>query len=99
MMGCLARQSSVQEAIDHASLHNRERLFGLLLGVIAEHVSQHLGVEDAAGRRDEGAEILLPVESIAEADALGSEVCGRDAGALISGDLHPLPVLARGPSA
>ena len=35
MMGCLARQSSLQEAINHASLHNRERLVGLILGIIA----------------------------------------------------------------
>src|SRR3954471_19067744 len=60
---------------------------------------QDLGIEDAAGRRDEGAEILLPVKSIAEADALGSEMLSGDARALIGGDLDPLPVLTRGPGA
>ena len=46
------------------------------LGVIAEHVRQHLGVEDAARCRDEGPEILLLVERVAEPDALGGEVRG-----------------------
>ena len=55
-------------------MHNRERLFGLLLLVIAEHMRQHLGVKDAARRRDEGSEILLPVESISQANALGGEM-------------------------
>ena len=44
----------------------------VLLGIIAKHMRQHFGVEDATRRRDEGAEILLPVESVAEADALGA---------------------------
>src|SRR5438552_1731891 len=99
MMGCLARQSSLQEAIDHASLHNRGRLVGLVLTVIAEHVRQHLGIEDAAGRRDEGAEVLLPVKSVAKSDALGGEMLGGNARTLISGDLHTLPVFAGGPGA
>ena len=89
----------MQEAIDHASMHNWDRLFGLLLGIIAEHMRQDLGVEDAARRGDEGAEILLPVESIAEADALGSKMRSGDARALIGSDLHALPVFVRGPGA
>ena len=48
--GAWPKPSLLQEAIDHASLHNRERLLGLLLGVIAKHVREHLGVEDAARR-------------------------------------------------
>ena len=64
----------LQEAIGNPSLQNGGRLVGLILGVIAEHMRQHLGVEDAARRRDEGAEILLPVESIAKSDALGGEM-------------------------
>ena len=60
---------------------------------------QHLGVEDAAWRRDEGAEVLLPVESVAETDTLGGKMLSGNARTLISGDLHALPVFARGPSA
>ena len=89
----------MQEAIDYPSFHNRERLFGLLLSVIAKHVSQHLCIEDAARRRDEGTEILLPIESIAKADALGSEMRSRDARTLISGNLHAFPVFVRTPGA
>jgi hypothetical protein len=48
--GRLARQSSLQEAIGYPSLHHERRLVALLVGVIAEHVRQHLGVEDAARR-------------------------------------------------
>jgi hypothetical protein len=48
--GRLARESSLQEAIGNPSLHNGSWLVGLLLGVIAEQVRQHLGVEDAARR-------------------------------------------------
>jgi len=40
----------LQEAISYPSLHKQSRLGGLSLGIIAEHVRQHLGVEDAAGR-------------------------------------------------
>src|SRR5829696_1980977 len=47
----------------------------------------------------QGAEILLPIESITEANALGGKMLSRNARALISGDLHPLPVFARGPGA
>ena len=59
------QRASLQQAIGYPALHNRGWPVGLLVGVIAEHVGQHLGVEDAARRRDEGAEILLPVESVA----------------------------------
>src|SRR3954447_7487158 len=69
----------LQEAIDYPALLNRGRAIGLVPTVITEHMSQHLGVEDAARRRDEGTEILLPIESIAEADALSSQMRGRDA--------------------
>src|SRR4051812_45230882 len=47
----------------------------------------------------EGAEILLSVECISETDTLGDEMGSGNARALIGGNLHPLPVLARGPSA
>jgi len=40
----------LQEAIGYPSLHHDGRLVALLLGVIAEHVRQHLGVKDAARR-------------------------------------------------
>ena len=40
----------LQEAIGYPSLHHGSRLVTLLLGVIAEHVRQHLGIEDAARR-------------------------------------------------
>jgi len=60
-------------------LHKTGRFVRLILGVIAEHVRQHLGVKDTARRRDEGAEALLVVESITQADALGGEMRGRDA--------------------
>ena len=66
---------SLQEAIGYSSLHNGGQLIGLILGVIAEHVRQHLGVEDATRRRDEGSEILLPIESVAKTDTLGGEMC------------------------
>ena len=68
----------MQEAIDYPAFDNRERLFGLLLSVIAKHVSQHLCIEDASRRRDEGTEILLQIERVAKADALGSEMRSRD---------------------
>ena len=55
----------LQKAIDHASRHNWGLPIGLSLTIIAKHVSQHLGIEDASRRRDEGAEILLTVESVA----------------------------------
>src|SRR5215207_1908017 len=89
--GRLARQSSLQEAIGYPSLHHEGRLVALLLGVIAEHVRQHLGIEDAARRRDERAEVLLAVESVAEADALGGKIRRRNARALIGGDFAPAP--------
>jgi len=73
----LAVPGSLQEAIDYASLHHGGRRVGLLLGMIAKHVRQHLGIEDAARRRDEGTEILLSVESIAEADAFGVDIDQR----------------------
>src|SRR5215204_5170338 len=63
--GRLARQSSLQEAIGYPSLHHDGRLVGLILGVIAEHMRQYLGIKDAFRRRDEGAEILLAVERVA----------------------------------
>src|SRR5829696_422531 len=40
----------LQEAIGNPSLQNGGRLVGLILGVIAEHMRQHLGIEDAARR-------------------------------------------------
>src|SRR5829696_1729430 len=90
---------SVQEAIGNPSFHNGYRSLGLLLRVIAKHMREHFGVEDATRRRDEGAEILLSLESIAQANALGGEMSSRDARALIGSDLHTLPVLVRGPGA
>jgi hypothetical protein len=48
--GRLTRQSSLQEAIGNPTSHDRGRLVRLLLGIITEHVRQHLGVEDAAWR-------------------------------------------------
>ena len=42
-------KGSLQEAIDYPALYNRRRAAGLILGVIPEHVREHLGVEDAAG--------------------------------------------------
>ena len=60
---------------------------------------QHLGVEDAARRGDESAEILLPVESVAKPDALRGKVLSRNARTLIGSDLHALPVFARSPGA
>src|SRR5215207_2208830 len=50
-------------------------------------------------RRDQGAEILLPIESVAEADTLRGEMLRGDARALSGGDLHALPVFFRGPGA
>ena len=90
---------SLQEAVGYPSIHNGLGSLWLLLRVIAEHVRQHLGVKDAARRGDESAEILLPIESITEADAFGREMRRGDAWALIGADLHPLPVFARGPGA
>jgi len=55
-------------------LQNGYRSLGIILGIISEHMRQHLGVEDAAGRRDEGAEVLLAVERVAEANALAGEM-------------------------
>jgi hypothetical protein len=45
-----SQRVSLQEAIGNPSLHNGSRLVGLLLDVIAEHMCQHFGVEDAARR-------------------------------------------------
>ena len=42
--------TSLQEAIGYPSFHNGLGSLGLLLRLIAEHMSQHLGVEDAARR-------------------------------------------------
>ena len=36
---------------DRLTDYNDSRLVGLILGVIAEYVRQHLGIEDAARRR------------------------------------------------
>ena len=94
-----ARRGSLQEAIDCSSFQNGYRSLRLILGVIAEHMRQHLGVEDAARRRDEGTEILLSVERVAKADAFSGEMRGGDARTLIGGDLHAFPVFARGPGA
>src|SRR3954470_1144523 len=94
-----AGSGSLQEAIDHASLHNRGRFLALILSSIAEHMRQHLGIKDAARCRDEGAEILLPVESISEADALGGKMLSGNTRTSIGGDLDPLPVFVRGPGA
>ena len=77
------REALLQEAIDNPALHNRGLPVGLSLTIIAKHVSQHLSVEDTARRRDERAEILLSVESVAEADALSREMLSRNARALI----------------
>jgi hypothetical protein len=81
MTGCSRAQgragASLQEALDDPYFHNGHGSLGLSLDVIAEHVRQHLGVEDAARRRHEGAEVLLPIESIAKADALGGEMLRR----------------------
>ena len=66
----------MQEAIDCSSFQNGFRSLGLIHGMIAKHVRQHLGVEDAARRRHEGTEILLAVESISQANALGGEMRG-----------------------
>src|SRR5215211_9340814 len=90
---------SLEEAINQTSLHDGYRSLGLLLRVIAKHMRQHLGVEDAARRRDKGTEILLPIERVAETDALGGEVRSSNTRALISSDLHALPVFVRGPGA
>ena len=60
--------------------------------MIAEHVRQHLGVEDAARRRDKGTEILLSVECISETDTLGDEMGSGNARTLIGSDLHAFPV-------
>jgi hypothetical protein len=68
--------ASLQEAIDCSSFQNGFRSLGLIHGMIAKHVRQHLGVEDAARRRHEGTEILLAVESISQANALGGEMRG-----------------------
>ena len=46
----LPKPSLLQEAIDHASMHNWGRPIGLILSIIAEHVRQNFGVEDAARR-------------------------------------------------
>src|SRR3954468_7141811 len=70
----LAALRSLEEATDQSSLYDGGWVVGLIRTVIAEHVRQNLGVEDAARRRDEGAEILLAVESISEPDALGGEM-------------------------
>jgi hypothetical protein len=43
-------QRSLQEAIGNRSSHSAHSSLGLLLEVIAEHVRQHLGIEDAAWR-------------------------------------------------
>src|SRR4051794_103284 len=87
----------LQEEIEDPLRRDHKRLVGLVHTVIAEHVRQHRGIEDAAGRRDEGAEILLPIKSVSEADALGSEMLSRNTRALIGSDLHALPVFVRGP--
>ena len=65
---------SLQEAIGYPSVHNWSYPIGLILSIIAEHMCQYLSIDDAAGRRDEGTEILLAVESVAQADALGGEM-------------------------
>src|SRR3954447_14772159 len=80
----------LQEAIDYPALLNRGRAIWLVVTGIAEHVCQHLGIEDTPGRRHEGAEVFLAVEGITKADALGGEVRRGDARAFISGDLHAL---------
>jgi len=50
----LPKSSLLQEAIDHASMHNWVPAYrALILSIIAEYVRQNLGVEDAARRRDE----------------------------------------------
>ena len=47
---CRGSSASLQEAIDYPALHNGYRSLRLLLGVIAKHMRQHLGIEDAARR-------------------------------------------------
>ena len=44
------RERSLQKAIGNPALHDESWLIGLIFGVIAEHVRQDLGVEDAARR-------------------------------------------------
>jgi hypothetical protein len=47
----LPKPSLLQEAIDHASMHNWVPAYrALILSIIAEHVRQNFGVEDAARR-------------------------------------------------
>src|SRR3954451_15301187 len=64
----------LQEALEDTLRRDHRRFIGLILTGIAEHVLKYLGVEDASGRRHEGTEILLVVESITEADTLGGEM-------------------------
>jgi hypothetical protein len=45
-----AAKGSLQEAVNYPSFHKRHGSLWILLGTIAKHVRQHLGVEDAARR-------------------------------------------------
>ena len=49
----LPKPSLLQEAIDHASMHNWVPAYRALILSIIAHVRQNLGVEDAARRQDE----------------------------------------------
>ena len=70
-------------------------VFGIDLS-LAEHRREHVGREDRAGRGEELAAVFLPVERIAEPDALAVEEGRRDARALVRGDGDAAPVAVAG---
>jgi hypothetical protein len=49
-LGSRSQRASLQKAIGYPSFHNGYRSLRLLLGVIAKHVRQNFGIEDAARR-------------------------------------------------
>src|SRR5215204_7715517 len=56
--------ASLQEAIDCSSFQNGYRSLGLIHGMIAKHVRQHLGIEHAARRCTPDIELATEIEAL-----------------------------------